>query len=340
MPLQRALAAWQRFWFAPLSTSTLAVVRIAFALVVLAHTISLGHDLLAFFGPEGIVTRQPDMPGPAGKGLWGLLGIASGETAVVVVYVVLLVASVFLLLGLGTRLAAVLVFVGVLAFARRNPLVFNSGDGLLRVISFYLTLAPCGASFSVDRWLKARRRKLNFWEFPLRAAWPVRLLQVQTSVLYLATVWAKARGTTWNDGTALSYAFRIEYLERFPLPAFLTGSVITINLLTYATLAIELSLGILVWKRRLRPWVLGAGVLLHLLIEYRLRVGFFSWGLFVLYLAFVPPATTDRWLLRLRRRPRARRAEPEQSVEDLPGPVDEQPSPVTAHPAVQPPLAT
>ncbi len=336
---KRALASWERFWFAPFSTSTLAVVRMAFALVVLAFGISLGRDLFAFFGPEGIVTRQPRVPGPAGSGIWGPLGIASSETAVVAVYIVLLVAAFFLLVGFGTRVAAVLVFLGLLAFGRRNPLVFNSGDGLLRVISFYLTLAPCGASFSVDRWLKARRKKQDFWEFPRRAAWPLRLLQVQTSVLYIATVWAKVRGTTWNDGTALSYAFRIEYLERFPLPGFLTASPVTINLLTYGTLAIELSLGILVWKRRLRPWVLGAGVLLHVLIDYRLRVGFFSYGLFVLYLAFLPGATTDRWLLRLRRRPGARLEEPEPFVEEV-GVIDEQPSPVTNRPAVQRPVAT
>jgi hypothetical protein len=33
--------------------------------------------------------------------------------------------------------------------------VFNSGDGLLRVIAFYMMLAPSGASLSLDR----RRRE-------------------------------------------------------------------------------------------------------------------------------------------------------------------------------------
>jgi hypothetical protein len=54
-------------------------------------------------------------------------------------------------------------------------------------------------------------------------------------------------------------------------------------------LGIELSLALLVWNRRLRPWVLSAGVLLHLGVDWSLRVGFFSLAVFVLFIAFIPP---------------------------------------------------
>lgn len=311
-----ALAAWQGFWFAPLSTSTLALVRIAFALVLLAFTVSLGHDLMPFFGSDGLLPKHPEFSSPGARGTWGPLQIFSGDLALIVVYGVLLAAALCLLVGFGTRIAAALAFLGLLAFSRRNPFVFNSGDALLRVISFYLVLAPSGASLSIDRWLKARRRGIEFWEFPRRAAWPLRLIQVQTCILYLATAWAKVRAPAWNDGTALSYAFRIEFLDRFPFPSFMTDSPIVVNLLTYGTLAIELGVALLVWNRRLRPWVLCWGVALHLLIEYRIRVGFFSYGIFVLYLAFIPPETMDRWLLRLRDRLRHRRAKPEAGQEE------------------------
>ena len=303
--VDRAVAAWHRFWFEPQSTSTLAGVRIGLALVVLAYTVSLGHDLLEFFGSDGILPTHP-LPRP--DGAWGPLQTASGDAAVVGAYVGLLVATLCLLVGLGTRFAAAAVFLGLLAFQRRNPFVINSGDILLRVVAFYLVLAPSGAALSVDRWLRARRGKVDFWKFPARAPWPVRLIQVQTSIVYLDAVWDKARGSTWHEGTALSYAFRLEFLDRFPLPAFMTDSVIVVNLLTYGTLCTEMALAVLVWKRRLRPWVLLLGVAFHLLIDYRLRVGFFSYAVFVLYLAFIPPDVMDRWLLGLRDRFRRRRA--------------------------------
>lgn len=75
------------------------------------------------------------------------------------------------------------------------------------MIAFYLVLAPSGAALSVDRW---RRAKDRFWEFPQRAPWALRLIQVQISVVYLSTVWSKVQGTTWNDGTAVSYALRMD----------------------------------------------------------------------------------------------------------------------------------
>ena len=99
----------------------------------------------------------------------------------------------------------------------------------------------------------------------------MRLLQIQFSIVYLVAVWTKVRGITWNNGTAVSYAMRISDLERFPVPAFITHSLLITNLLTYGTLAIELSLAILVWNRTLRPWVLLAGLSLHIGIDYAVR---------------------------------------------------------------------
>jgi uncharacterized membrane protein YphA (DoxX/SURF4 family) len=293
--MTRAVAAWERFWFRDVETSTLALFRIAFGVVVVAWTISLAPALYSFFGPAGILPGHPDN----GPGSWGLLELDSSGTAVTLLYLLLLVGSLALLVGFRTRLAAVVVFVCLVSFGRRNPWVLNSGDLLVFVLAFYLMLAPSGAALSVDRWLGARRR---FWEFPRRSIWPLRLIQVQVSILYLFAVWEKVRGTTWNDGTAVSYAFRIEDLERFPVPGFLTDAVVLVNLLTYGTLAVELALAILVWNGKLRPWVLLLGVSLHLGIDYAVRVGFFSFAALVAYVAFLPPETVSSWVYRLRDR--------------------------------------
>jgi hypothetical protein len=293
--------AWHRFWFRPEPTSTLALVRIAFGLVVLAWTLALLPDFFAWFGADGILPRQPG----GVRGAWGPLGPAASDGVLVASLIVLLLSSACLVVGYRTRAAAVLVFLGLLAFQRRDPWVFDSGDGLLRVIALYLALAPAGASLSLDR---ARHARDRFWEFPARAPWALRLMQVQLSVLYIATAWTKMRGTTWNDGTAVSYALRVGDLERFPVPHFVTDSVLIANFMTYGTLAIEVALGVLVWNRRARPWVLGLGVALHLGIDYSMRVGFFTAAILVLYIAFVPPETASRIVLAVRDRARPRRA--------------------------------
>jgi hypothetical protein len=298
---RKAGAAWSRFWFAPESTSTLAVVRIAFALVVLGWTAAIGHDLFAFFSGSGVLPEQQDVGRVVGSGAWGPLGTFTGDAALVATYVALFAAALLLLVGLRTRLAAVAVFVGLMALTRRNVWVLDSGDPLLRSIAFFLVFAPSGAALSVDRRLAVRRGRAEPGAFPRRAPWALRLLQIQLSVLYLAAVWFKVGGETWRDGTAVSYALRIENLERFPLPDALTTAELASNVLTFGTLAVELALGLLVWNRRLRPWVLLAGVSLHLAIDYAIRVGFFSYGILVLYIAFIPPETMDRWLAALAR---------------------------------------
>jgi hypothetical protein len=292
--------AWRRFWFQPEPTSTLALVRIAFGLVAMAWTVALLPGFSAWFGDDGILPRHP---APAG-GTWGPLDLLAGGGATTAALVVLLVASACLVVGYRTRAAALLVFLGLLAFERRDPFVFDSGDALLRIVALYLALAPAGASLSLDR---RRRARDGFWEFPARAPWALRLMQVQLSVLYLATVWTKLRGTTWNDGTAVSYALRVGDLERLPLPHFVTDSLLVANLMTYGTLAIELAIGVLVWNRRARPWVLGLGVALHLGIDYSMRVGFFTLAMLVLYLAFVPSDVAARVVLAVRDRVRPRR---------------------------------
>jgi hypothetical protein len=291
---------WERFWFKPQPTSTLAVIRIVFGGLMFAWTLSLAGNLAAFFGDSGVVPKQPEV-----GGVWGVLGIASSDVVVQLLFAVLLLASLALALGYHSRLAALLVFIGVLSFERRNPYVFNTGDWLVRIMAFYLVLAPTGAALSLDRW---RANRSRFWEFPLRAPWALRLMQVQLSVIYIAAVWDKIQGTTWNNGTAVSYVFRISDVGRFPVPGFITHSVFLSNLMTFGTLAIELSVGVLVWNRRLRPWVLLAGGLLHLGIEYSIRVGFFSLAMLTLYLSFLDPGWAQARLLRLRQWIENRRA--------------------------------
>lgn len=312
--------AWERFWFRSEPTSSLAILRIAFGILALLWTVSLSPDLDAFFGRSGLLPKQPSAPG-----VWGVLGIAPSNLAVQILFAVLLCACFALILGYQTRLASALVFIGILSFERRNPFVFNTGDGLMRLLAFYLMLAPTGAALSIDRW----HRGGSLWECPARATWPLRLMQIQLSVIYLAGLWVKLQGTTWNNGTAVSYAMRVTDLNRFPVPHFLLRSMLMANLMTYGTLATELSLAVLVWSKRARPWVLLAGVCLHLGIEYSIRVGFFSLAMFTLYLSFLDPAWAQGRLLAVRdRRARKRgghgepsgQPEPQPAIEATPGP--------------------
>jgi len=286
--------AWERFFFAPTSVATMVVVRIAFGLVALAWTASLAPDLASFFTRRGIVPVQPS------NRFWiGVLSPSAPDWAVYLTWALLLVAAVCLTVGYRTRLSSVLVFVGIVSFERRNPLIFNAGDVLVRNLAFYVMLAPAGIALSVDAW---RRTRAGFWTFAKRAPWALRLIQIQLSVVYASTVWAKVRGNDWNDGTAVSYALRLEDLARFRVPSFVATNLALSNLFTFGTLAIEASIAVLVWNRKARPWVLGAGVVMHLAIALNIMIGFFTMAMLAAYLSFVPPDAMERLIGRVRRR--------------------------------------
>ena len=291
--LRRMTAGWNRFWFAPQETSTLALFRIGFGTISFFWTLSLLPDLFAFYGPDGIMPTYPQ----EGPGAWGVLGLSTSGPFLILVFALTLLASAALTLGLYTRLAAVLLWLGIMAFEHRNPLVGNSGDELIGNLALFCALAPSGVALSLDR---LRSYPGRFWEFPARAPWALRLIQIQLSVVYLSAVWQKVQGDLWRNGTAVSYALRIADVGRVPTPAFITHSVILSELLTFGTLALEASLGILVWNRTIRPWVLTLGICMHLGIDFSILVGFFSFTMIVSYISFIPPETATRRVLAAR----------------------------------------
>ncbi len=292
--LERTRVAWNRFWFEPRSVAPLVFLRIALGLIIVTWGLSLLPDAAAFLGPDGVLPDVPDV-----RIRFGLLQLWRTDVAAFVVVGALVPAGLLVAVGLWTRLATVVSFVLLLSVARRDPYMMNSGDALLRHATFFLAFTPAGAAFSVDRWRRARDR---FWQVPHAAPWGLRLLQVQIATVYLFSTFEKLRGEKWTTGTALADAWRITDLARVGVPLPVYDSMLLTNVLTFSTLVIELALATLLWNRRARPYVVAAGVALHLGIELTMSVGFFSLTAVTLYLGFVEGATAERWLDAVRRR--------------------------------------
>jgi hypothetical protein len=96
-------------------------------------------------------------------------------------------------------------------------------------------------------------------------------------------------GEKWPEGTALSYALRLHDMLIIPVPLTISTNALLMNAATWATLLLELMIGILVWNRRCRQLAIATGVFLHSVIMVTIAVGFFSPAMFVLYLAFASP---------------------------------------------------
>jgi len=270
---------WDRFWFAETDAIVYARLRIAFGVVVLSWAVTVAPDLGAFFSRRGLVgpIEQPQWS------QWSLLEWSQSDFVVGAVYVGLVAAAIAVTVGWHTRMSSVVVFVALTSLMRANPFVINSGDSLLRLLALYLVLAPAGACLSLDQ---RRQRVVGDRERPMVGVWPLRLIQIQVSVMYAEAAASKLRGEAWRDGSAVAHALQLSDLTRAPAPELLMTSPLAASIATYGTVIVEAALVVLIWPRRTRLPALAVGVGLHVSIELFLRVGFFSLAVFVAYLSF------------------------------------------------------
>ena len=292
--LALALDGWNRFWFAEVSTATLAVFRIVFGLILFFWTLSLTPELSPFFTKSGVFPQQPHYTG----GGWGLLGEFTSHTAVVVVWAALLLASIALVLGVSSQVAAAVAFVAINSFEQRNPYVFNSGDILIRLIAFYLIFAP--GRLALPAHVPPRPAGVLDLPAAVGVADAAAPAPVQRG-LSLRGLGQGSRGDLEQRHRRLDRAARHRH-RTTPGPRVHHALAADLEPAHLRHARDRLSLAILVWNRTLRPYVLLAGLSLHLGIEYAVRVGFLGLAIMSMYLLWVPPARVEAVLLALRRR--------------------------------------
>jgi vitamin K-dependent gamma-carboxylase-like protein len=313
---------WTSFWFSPEPVYALGLVRMAFGALMVYVTLDLLPVLSILFSENGPVPVQPTAQNFHWVNAYqfGIFQIWTSDTALVIGWIVLLLSAVALTVGWHSRFAALLVWILFVSFLRRNPGIFNAGDHVMTNTALILTISACGAALSLDQ----RRRTGRFWSAQERPHWPIRLIQVQLALIYFFTAQTKFIGEAWNDGSAVSFPWRIYHdWAILPTPQWVAEQPFLVNVATWGTMAIELALAILVWNKGLRYPVLAAGVVLHVAIWLNLNIAFFSLATLVLYLAWVPwetvrdiPDQAKRVLSRrLKRRPPRRN----ESVQDSGG---------------------
>jgi hypothetical protein len=283
---------WNKFFFAPQSTIPIALFRILYGALVIATLLLLHPDWLAWYGVhawETLPTVQQLEPG------WRLNLFAilpQDDRWIEALFWVFLASAVLLTLGLLTRLNAVVVFLCLVSVQQRNLYILHGGDTFLRVAGFFLIFAPAGAALSLDRRLRPQAAS--------QPPWAQRMIQFELSMLYIAAFCSKIQGAPWLDGTALYYVYHLDEIQRFPLPPWLLTPTL-LKLGTWAALATEFTLGIFIWFRRVRYYVLALGVLFHVAIEYSLNIPLFEWDVLSGYILFIDGADYVRawnWIRR------------------------------------------
>ena len=277
----RLAAAWNGFFHGPLDLRVCALVRIAYAALVLIWLAVFYPDLARWFSEDGVfplIVARKATPG----GAWTVLALLPpGSFWLTAAWAMAFVQALLLLVGFGSRLNAAAVFVWVVSFANRNALILDAEDTVFRLIGFYLILMPCGACWSVDGWIRSRNTGPNGTRSvpaTVAPAWGLRLLQIQMCVIFLSAALCKLQSAAWRDGTAMYYVARLDdYFGRFPTPDVLWQTPWIVALITWGTIAVEFAIPLAIWWPRARRWALVAALLFHLANEYTMHLFLFHW---------------------------------------------------------------
>jgi len=290
------LKAWQRFWFAEIPPHSYALLRILIGLIGFASLIGL-RDLSAFWALDGIVPSDDRGLGLKAFVLSHDLGGVAGQA----LFVFSLVSFASMTVGFRTGLAVALSLGASLVQIAWNVLPLSGAQATVKVVLFCLIWADCGAVWSLDAWLAARRRRdSDSQDPPLAVIAPLRLVRFQVAMIYLSTGLWKLFNDHWRDGSALHYVLNNHLYRRYPagLPTSLDWLA---TAATYLTLFWELGFAFMLLYRPTRRLALLAGVLIHIGMLATIEIGPFSWVMLATYVAFVDPWNVPALPSKLRR---------------------------------------
>ncbi|HEY0868440.1 MAG TPA: HTTM domain-containing protein [Fimbriimonas sp.] len=296
------------YWFGRANPGGFGLFRILIGALWFVNLLMLAPDWEDWFGEHGFVptavARRWLGPNETVLGLSipriDLLGGVVDPWITMPFYALVTLAALTTALGLWSRASTLVLAVGAVSLHHRNPLILHGGDTVLRICALYLAAGPSGAACSIDRLIRVWKGKEGL-EPPSVSLWAQRLVAYNVALIYLTTVWIKWQGSLWRDGTATWYTARLQEFSRFPVPPFVNDPPF-IYLTTYGTLAVEFCLGTLVFFRRLRSYVLLAGLLLHGYIEYSMNIPMFALAICSMYVCFYEGSEIGRWAQRAGRR--------------------------------------
>lgn len=294
--VRTASDAWHAFWFTPRDPTMLCLMRVLVGGMV-AYTIFVwGIEFDAFFGKDGwngaelLATVQGGGVAPS---FWWYVPEGWAWT----VHCCCIAIAVLFMAGLCTRVTSVLTMIILISYSYRAHLANYGLDQINAILTFYLCLAPCGARFSIDSYLRSRKGRGATATPTMSTNLATRLIQVHFCVIYSFAGIAKLQGEGWWNGEAVWMAFANTEYQTIDMTWIAWYPWIS-DVMTHGTMIFELTFWFLIWTR-LRPIVLAVAASLHLGIGAIMGMWTFGWIMIFGHLAFWSPALirslTDQW---------------------------------------------
>jgi hypothetical protein len=208
------------------------------------------------------------------------------------------VSSIALFVGWRSQLAAFLLGAQILTlrihmgYGERVEAYTHHHIHALGLAAILLSLAPCGRSYSLDRWLALRRGEHP----PERGnVLGMHLIVVLLSSIYLWGTYSKST-MAFVHGDRMAQILQTVFLGSDRLSG---AQTFVVRLMSWGTLALEPFLAIGLWVPRLRRPAILLGTTFHLAIYYLLPVTIFTATTILLYLAALDPDEVHDFLDRM-----------------------------------------
>jgi hypothetical protein len=291
-------AAWNRFWFRRVPPYSLAAFRIIFGAYLLVYFLRFAGDVDVMFSNRGVYAPflLPDLGLPP---FWAW-GLYFATLAVITLFTLglrtrfitptlLALYGYYYCLNLAVNDTAFdrlnLIFLAVLCFGKLDAAWSIRGGRQQR-----LEVGKPNARVRPDSALSARVRQGNGVSI-----WPIRLITIQVAFLYFGAGYWKLINPYWHSGEMLRWTLVGPWGT--PLAFSLVGlhpPAVFFDVLTWSVIALEISMPILLFSRRVQAYAFVAGFLFHLSIALLLHIPEFM-NCVCAYVLFVKPETVQHW---------------------------------------------
>jgi predicted DCC family thiol-disulfide oxidoreductase YuxK len=292
-----------------------AALRIIFGALALFTLIGLVGESTFYYSDDGWFPLKLAIE-ITNKKEWTLLHMITSPDGVSAFFTVAMLAAFSMMIGFYSRLSTWITFVCIVSLHSRNWLNTYGGDAVLRLMLFYIGLSPSGLRWSIDAVVRAFNQGSSKTIPATAPIWPLRLMQIQTVLIYFTTGLAKIHGGDWVNGNALGMVLLNPVFARFNFAWIQTSAVaaFALRMMTWTALAWEISFPLLVVANRWTRWLaLAIGVGVHGGIAVLLQIHWFAYLMIATYLCFLPDGffrgigvVGRRWIRSHARLPRMR----------------------------------
>lgn len=283
--LAHAGAAWSRFFFEADAVESLRLFRFALGILLFAAYLVRALDTEFYYGANGVLQLDKMLESFPMKYRWSVFFVWPGNGALWTGTVIFLLSLLTMAFGFFPRVSAAVAYVLHVSFMHRNMGIVYGLDMIATFFLFYLTFAKTDAPPT----------RKDAWSTLLTSA-ALRLCQIQVCVIYAFSGWEKLKGISWWKGEAIWTVIANAQIARWHLN-WMAHLPLVITLATYMTLLWEIYFPALIWSKKLRPWILVGGFLLHLGIGIVVFIPYFSALMIISYIGFLTPEES-RWISR------------------------------------------